>query len=167
MFLCLSLSISTHEGQFYWYTDKKAGPAFSQVFSTCRPSFFYSIFSKNVMSFSSQSWIAGIGRPNLRSRLSSITNWSSNLPQNPKRLKIPTNPLLRSTLLRRRRVSRRHLRTPVEFSLKNSRWVIRSHWRVCYSNRDANPMDADDGSEHSTMFRWNRRDILCIIGLYW
>ncbi|XP_022961764.1 probable folate-biopterin transporter 6 [Cucurbita moschata] len=30
MFLCLSLSISTHEGQFYWYTDKKAGPAFSQ-----------------------------------------------------------------------------------------------------------------------------------------
>ncbi|XP_022132082.1 probable folate-biopterin transporter 6 [Momordica charantia] len=32
MFLALSLSISTHEGQFYWYTDKKAGPAFSQVF---------------------------------------------------------------------------------------------------------------------------------------
>ncbi|OVA10302.1 Biopterin transport-related protein BT1 [Macleaya cordata] len=30
MFLSLALSISTHEGQFYWYTDPKAGPAFSQ-----------------------------------------------------------------------------------------------------------------------------------------
>lgn len=32
MYLSLALSISTHEGQFYWYTDPKAGPAFSQVF---------------------------------------------------------------------------------------------------------------------------------------
>ncbi|GKV03141.1 hypothetical protein SLEP1_g15497 [Rubroshorea leprosula] len=32
MFLSLALSISTHEGQFYWYTDPKAGPAFSQEF---------------------------------------------------------------------------------------------------------------------------------------
>lgn len=31
MYLSLALSISTHEGQFYWYTDPKAGPAFSQV----------------------------------------------------------------------------------------------------------------------------------------
>ncbi|XAR69981.1 hypothetical protein NMG60_11001780 [Bertholletia excelsa] len=31
MFLSLALNISTHEGQFYWYTDPKAGPAFSQV----------------------------------------------------------------------------------------------------------------------------------------
>ncbi|KAG8381933.1 hypothetical protein BUALT_Bualt05G0024200 [Buddleja alternifolia] len=30
MYLSLALSISTHEGQFYWYTDPKAGPAFSQ-----------------------------------------------------------------------------------------------------------------------------------------
>ncbi|OAY71867.1 putative folate-biopterin transporter 6, partial [Ananas comosus] len=30
MYLSLALSISTHEGQFYWYTDKTAGPAFSQ-----------------------------------------------------------------------------------------------------------------------------------------
>ncbi|KAJ1700394.1 hypothetical protein LUZ63_000173 [Rhynchospora breviuscula] len=32
MFLSLALSISTHEGQFYWYTDKTAGPHFSQEF---------------------------------------------------------------------------------------------------------------------------------------
>ncbi|KAJ3677164.1 hypothetical protein LUZ60_002888 [Juncus effusus] len=32
MFISLALSISTHEGQFYWYTDKTAGPAFSQEF---------------------------------------------------------------------------------------------------------------------------------------
>ncbi|XP_042503574.1 probable folate-biopterin transporter 6 [Macadamia integrifolia] len=30
MYLSLALSISTHEGQFYWFTDPKAGPAFSQ-----------------------------------------------------------------------------------------------------------------------------------------
>ncbi|KAL8201270.1 hypothetical protein R6Q57_012609 [Mikania cordata] len=30
MYLSLALSISTHEGQFYWYTDPNAGPAFSQ-----------------------------------------------------------------------------------------------------------------------------------------
>ncbi|KAK9052786.1 hypothetical protein SSX86_029416 [Deinandra increscens subsp. villosa] len=30
MYLSLALSISTHEGQFYWYTNPKAGPAFSQ-----------------------------------------------------------------------------------------------------------------------------------------
>ncbi|PKU78761.1 probable folate-biopterin transporter 6 [Dendrobium catenatum] len=32
MFLSIALSLSTHEGQFYWYTDPKAGPAFSQGF---------------------------------------------------------------------------------------------------------------------------------------
>ncbi|XP_044471942.1 probable folate-biopterin transporter 6 [Mangifera indica] len=32
MYLSFALSISTHEGQFYWYTDPKAGPAFSQEF---------------------------------------------------------------------------------------------------------------------------------------
>ncbi|XP_058114325.1 probable folate-biopterin transporter 6 [Magnolia sinica] len=32
MYLSLALSISTHEGQFYWYTDPTAGPAFSQEF---------------------------------------------------------------------------------------------------------------------------------------
>ncbi|KAL6970623.1 hypothetical protein U1Q18_030317 [Sarracenia purpurea var. burkii] len=32
MYLSLALSISTHEGQFYWYTNPKAGPAFSQEF---------------------------------------------------------------------------------------------------------------------------------------
>ncbi|KAI4316413.1 hypothetical protein L6164_024394 [Bauhinia variegata] len=32
IFLSLALSISTHEGHFYWYTDPKAGPAFSQEF---------------------------------------------------------------------------------------------------------------------------------------
>ncbi|KAF3339151.1 putative folate-biopterin transporter 6 [Carex littledalei] len=32
MFLSLALSVSTHEGQFYWYTDKTAGPHFSQEF---------------------------------------------------------------------------------------------------------------------------------------
>ncbi|KAK1274757.1 putative folate-biopterin transporter 6 [Acorus gramineus] len=32
IYLSLALSISTHEGQFYWYTDPKAGPAFSQEF---------------------------------------------------------------------------------------------------------------------------------------
>ncbi|XP_068653620.1 probable folate-biopterin transporter 6 [Aristolochia californica] len=32
MYLSLSLSFSTHEGQFYWYTDPKAGPAFSEAF---------------------------------------------------------------------------------------------------------------------------------------
>ncbi|KAJ0631206.1 putative MFS transporter superfamily, biopterin transporter family [Helianthus annuus] len=31
MYLSIALSFSTHEGQFYWYTDPKAGPAFSQV----------------------------------------------------------------------------------------------------------------------------------------
>lgn len=32
MFLSLSLSISTHEGQFYWYTNKTPpNPGFSQV----------------------------------------------------------------------------------------------------------------------------------------
>ncbi|KAI9118302.1 hypothetical protein K1719_010634 [Acacia pycnantha] len=32
MFLSLTLNFSTHEGHFYWYTDPKAGPAFSQEF---------------------------------------------------------------------------------------------------------------------------------------
>ena len=31
MFLALTLNVTTHEGHFYWYTDPKAGPAFSQV----------------------------------------------------------------------------------------------------------------------------------------
>ncbi|KAI7757619.1 hypothetical protein M8C21_016510 [Ambrosia artemisiifolia] len=30
MYLSIALSFSTHEGQFYWYTDPNAGPAFSQ-----------------------------------------------------------------------------------------------------------------------------------------
>ncbi|KAM0059290.1 putative MFS transporter superfamily, biopterin transporter family [Helianthus debilis subsp. tardiflorus] len=30
MYLSIALSFSTHEGQFYWYTDPMAGPAFSQ-----------------------------------------------------------------------------------------------------------------------------------------
>lgn len=34
MYLSLALSISTYEGQFYWYTDPAAGPAFSQVHVT-------------------------------------------------------------------------------------------------------------------------------------
>ena len=37
MYLSLALSISTHEGQFYWYTDPNAGPAFSQVFLSLSP----------------------------------------------------------------------------------------------------------------------------------
>ncbi|KAE9599388.1 hypothetical protein Lal_00039393 [Lupinus albus] len=32
MFLSLALNVTTHEGHFYWYTDSKAGPAFSQEF---------------------------------------------------------------------------------------------------------------------------------------
>lgn len=32
MFLALALNVTTHEGHFYWYTDPKAGPAFSQEF---------------------------------------------------------------------------------------------------------------------------------------
>lgn len=32
MFLSLALSISTHEGQFFWYTDPNVGPSFSQEF---------------------------------------------------------------------------------------------------------------------------------------
>ncbi|KAI4380997.1 hypothetical protein MLD38_007117 [Melastoma candidum] len=32
MYLSLSLNISPHEGQFYWYTNPKAGPGFSQEF---------------------------------------------------------------------------------------------------------------------------------------
>ncbi|WZZ30419.1 hypothetical protein YC2023_013820 [Brassica napus] len=32
MFISLALNVSTHEGYFYWYTDPKAGPAFSQEF---------------------------------------------------------------------------------------------------------------------------------------
>ncbi|KAF9615596.1 hypothetical protein IFM89_024685 [Coptis chinensis] len=32
MYFSLALSLSTSEGQFYWYTDPKAGPAFSQEF---------------------------------------------------------------------------------------------------------------------------------------
>ncbi|KAL1315316.1 probable folate-biopterin transporter 6 isoform X1 [Arachis hypogaea] len=32
IFLSLALSVTTHEGHFYWYTDPKAGPAFSKEF---------------------------------------------------------------------------------------------------------------------------------------
>ncbi|XP_073525783.1 uncharacterized protein [Phyllobates terribilis] len=32
MYLSLALSISTHEGQFYWYTNPNSGPSFSQEF---------------------------------------------------------------------------------------------------------------------------------------
>ncbi|EPS73522.1 hypothetical protein M569_01230, partial [Genlisea aurea] len=32
LYLSIALNISTHEGQFYWYTDPNAGPAFSQEF---------------------------------------------------------------------------------------------------------------------------------------
>lgn len=32
MYLSFALSLNIHEGLFYWYTDSKAGPAFSQVF---------------------------------------------------------------------------------------------------------------------------------------
>ncbi|KAK7383382.1 hypothetical protein VNO78_29060 [Psophocarpus tetragonolobus] len=32
MFLALALNVSIHEGHFYWYTDPKAGPSFSQEF---------------------------------------------------------------------------------------------------------------------------------------
>ncbi|XP_014503714.1 probable folate-biopterin transporter 6 isoform X2 [Vigna radiata var. radiata] len=32
MFLSLALNVTTHEGHFYWYTDPKLGPAFSQEF---------------------------------------------------------------------------------------------------------------------------------------
>ncbi|KAK7260952.1 hypothetical protein RIF29_27254 [Crotalaria pallida] len=32
IFLALALNVTTHEGHFYWYTDSKAGPAFSQEF---------------------------------------------------------------------------------------------------------------------------------------
>ena len=42
MYLSLALSISAHEGHFYWYTDPKAGPGFSQVHST-----FYKLLISN------------------------------------------------------------------------------------------------------------------------
>lgn len=32
IFLSLALSVTTHEGHFYWYTDPKAGPGFSKEF---------------------------------------------------------------------------------------------------------------------------------------
>lgn len=85
MFICLSLSISTHEGQFYWYTDKKAGPAFSQVFDMSLIP-FYSSRVQNVMSISLQPppfflLVAGIGRAHLCNRLCSVSNRSTNLPQ--------------------------------------------------------------------------------------
>jgi len=32
MYLSLALSINIHEGLFYWYTDSKDGPSFSQVY---------------------------------------------------------------------------------------------------------------------------------------
>lgn len=32
MYLSLALGVSIHEGMFYWYTDAKGGPSFSQVF---------------------------------------------------------------------------------------------------------------------------------------
>lgn len=31
MYLSLAFSLNIHEGMFYWYTDAKAGPSFSQV----------------------------------------------------------------------------------------------------------------------------------------
>lgn len=37
MYLSLSLSISTHECQLYWYTDPQSGPTFSQVSSKPLP----------------------------------------------------------------------------------------------------------------------------------
>lgn len=32
MYLSFALSLNIAEGMFYWYTDSKNGPAFSQVF---------------------------------------------------------------------------------------------------------------------------------------
>lgn len=31
MYLSFALSVNIHEGMFYWYTDSKGGPSFSQV----------------------------------------------------------------------------------------------------------------------------------------
>lgn len=31
MYLSLAVSLHIHEGMFYWYTDAKGGPSFSQV----------------------------------------------------------------------------------------------------------------------------------------
>lgn len=31
MYISLAMSLNIQEGKFYWYTDPKAGPAFSQV----------------------------------------------------------------------------------------------------------------------------------------
>lgn len=31
MYMSLALSVAIHEGMFYWYTDAKEGPKFSQV----------------------------------------------------------------------------------------------------------------------------------------
>jgi hypothetical protein len=31
MFMSLALNVDIQEGMFYWYTDKSAGPSFSEV----------------------------------------------------------------------------------------------------------------------------------------
>ena len=48
IFLALALSVTTHEGHFYWYTDSTAGPAFSQVhlsYAACKMTKEKAIFS--------------------------------------------------------------------------------------------------------------------------
>ena len=49
MFLSLALSISTHEGQFYWYTNKTPpNPGFSQVKVVLLTSLITLIISRSV-----------------------------------------------------------------------------------------------------------------------
>ena len=49
MFLSLALSISTHEGQFYWYTNKTPpNPGFSQVKVVLLNSLITLIISRSV-----------------------------------------------------------------------------------------------------------------------
>lgn len=35
MYISFALSLNIYEGMFYWYTDSKAGPAFSKVYISC------------------------------------------------------------------------------------------------------------------------------------
>lgn len=47
MYLSFAVSLNINEGLFYWYTDSKGGPSFSQVCDSALMSFDYEDDQRN------------------------------------------------------------------------------------------------------------------------
>ncbi|KAL0327616.1 UNVERIFIED_CONTAM: putative folate-biopterin transporter 6 [Sesamum angustifolium] len=138
MYLSLALSISTHEGQFYWYTRSQSRPCILQ----------------------------GICRDDLCNGRNGLDSWSGHLPQNSQELPFQGLALLCTNPVRRVRDARSSVYSAMELSPWSPRLRLCSNGRMRFTDRGQNPVDAYDSLELTTMSLGHRGHVLCTLDVH-